>query len=36
MLFSNDMKLLLNDSKVTMYADDNSLVYASSNIDDIM
>ena len=35
LLFINDMPLSLHDSKVTMYADDSSLAYASSSIDDI-
>ena len=35
LLFINDMPLSLHDSKVTMYADDTSLAYASNSIDDI-
>ena len=35
LLFINDMPLSLHNSKVTMYADDTSLAYASNSIDDI-
>ena len=35
LLFINDMPLSLHNSKVTMYADDTSLAYASDSIDDI-
>ena len=31
----DDMSFSLHDSKVTIYADDTSLAYASSSIDDI-
>ena len=35
LLFINDMPLSLHLSKLTMYADDTSLAYASNSIDDI-
>ena len=35
LLYVNDMPLSLHDAKVTMYADDTSLAYASNSIDDI-
>ena len=35
LLFINDMPLSVHDSKVTMYADDNSLAYVSNSINDI-
>ena len=35
MLFINDVPLSLHDSRVTIYADDTSLAYASNSIDDI-
>ena len=35
LLFINDMPFSLHDSKVTIYAGDTSLAYASNNIDDI-
>ena len=34
LLFINDMPLSLHDSKVSMYANDTSLAYATSRIDD--
>ena len=35
LLFINDMPLSLHFSKVSMYADDTSLAYASNSIDDV-
>ena len=35
LLFINAIPLSLHDSKVTMYADDTSLAYASNSVDDI-
>ena len=35
LLFFTDMPLSLHDSKITMYADNTSLAYASSSIEDI-